>query len=147
MRYGWNLRAGQWQLLRKAISGCSWSRTYLEEDYASQVPTISGVYLICASTQRIPISGTLMDRMYNVIYTGQSSNLRKRFRKHVQGYGNVVRAKTTFGRLDFWFSPITRTRLSEVEQLLLDTFGPTANVNNVKARIGNPVPAGRVMGV
>ena len=147
MRYGWNLRADQWQMLRKAISGCSWSRTYLEGDYAAQVPTISGVYMICASTKRIPIAGTLMDQMYNVIYTGQASNLRRRFRGHVQGYGNVVHAKTTFGRLDFWYIPIKRPRLSEIEQLLLDTFGPTANVNNVKARIGDPVPAGRVMGV
>ena len=149
MRYGWSLKEDQWKTLSKAVSGRTWSRTYLESDYTDRVPTSSGVYLICAGTKNIPISGEVMDLLYNTIYVGQASNLQKRFRDHVKGYGNVVPAKDAFRRLDFWYSTIERTQLTDIEQLLLTSFGPTANLKNAKhlmARIGNPVPAGRITG-
>ncbi len=88
-----------------------------------------------------------MQHMYNAVYAGQTSNLRQRFRQHVNGYGKVVPAKDAFRRLDFWHASAQRTDLRDIEQLLLDTFGPTANVKNVKARIGEPMPAGRINGV
>jgi hypothetical protein len=88
-----------------------------------------------------------MERLYNAIYAGQTTNLRQRFRKHVQGYGDVVHAKNAFRRLDFWFASVESADLNDIEQLLLDSLGPTANVKNVKARIGEPVPAGRITGV
>ena len=146
MRYGWSLNPKQWQDLREAVSDCDWRRTYLEADYATQVPTISGVYLICASTGRIPIRGGVMEKLYNTVYAGQASNLRQRFRQHVQGYGKVVTAKNAFRRLDFWYTSVASADLRDIEQLMLDSFGPTANVKNVTARLGEPVPAGRVKG-
>ena len=145
MRYGWSLSADQWHNLRRAVSNYDWHQTYLEGDYATQIPTTSGVYLICASTQRIPIEGSVMQRLYNAIYAGQAFNLRQRFRQHVQGYGKVVLAKNAFRRLDFWYSAVERGKLTDVEQLMFDAFGPTANVKNVKARIGDPIPAGQTI--
>ncbi len=147
MRYGWSLNLEPWQALDKAVSHCEWHRTYLDPDYATQVPTFSGVYLICASTSRIPIQGAIMKRLYNTIYAGQTSNLRQRFQRHIQGYGEVIRAKNTFRRLDFWFASVDNADLDDIEQLLLDSFGPAANIKYVKARVGEPVPAGRITGV
>ena len=146
MRYGWSLNDDHWQNLRREISGYDWTRTYLDQDYAAQVPSASGVYLICASTKRIPISGGVMEQLYNTIYAGQAMNLQRRFRQHVRGHGNVVRAKEPFRRLDFWFTEVPRGNLNHIEQLLLDCFGPSANIKNVKVRIGDPVPAGRYIG-
>ena len=87
-----------------------------------------------------------MEHMYNAIYVGQARNLRQRFQRHVQGYRDVVNAKNAFRRLDFWYTSVESDALNEVEQLLLDSFGPSANIKNVRARIGEPVPAGRITG-
>jgi len=143
VKYGWRLDSNYWQDLRNEIDGLTWKRLYLEKDYAPQVPSSPGVYLICASAKDIPIKGQVMERLYNALYAGQSINLHRRFGDHLRGYGSVLKAKSAFRRLDFWYSELPKTRLSEIEQLLLVAFGPTANVNNVKAKIGNPVPAGQ----
>ena len=151
MRYGWNLKSDKWHNLERAISRYNWSRAYLHKDYTTTVPENSGIYVICASTENIVMNNALLSRTYNAIYTGQSKNLRRRFTDHIQGYREVKRAEDTFGRLDFWYSTIEQSRLSEVEQLFIDTFGPSANVINAKVQIcspvmgqmGNAVPAGR----
>lgn len=146
MKYGWRLEAHKWQKLRHAARDCNWRRVYLERDYVSQVPARSGVYLICAAPDRIPVTGNIMERLYNAIYVGQASDLRSRFRQHVRGYRKVVCAMSIFRRLDFWYSEVPEADIGGLEQDLLDTLGPTANVKNVKARIGEPVPAGRTRG-
>ena len=147
MKYGWSLDALRWKSLETAAQYCEWSRVYLERDYASQVPTDCGVYLICACPTRIPVEGRIMEYLYNAVYAGQASNLRKRFRQHVRGYGNVRDAIPIFRRLDFWYSQIRDDDIDNLEQCLIDALGPSANVKNVRARIGNPLPAGRATGV
>ena len=143
MRYGWQLEAESWRRLAERVNEYQWKRTYLEEDYIQSVPTRPGVYLICASA---PLIGQVMERLYNTVYAGQASNLRRRFRTHIYGYGHVAKTKVTFRRLDFWYSELSSSDLNETEQLLLDAFGPSANVKNVVASIGDPVPAGRIQG-
>jgi hypothetical protein len=87
-----------------------------------------------------------MERLYNTIYAGQTTNLHRRFRSHISGYGAVRSAKSIFRRLDFWYSEVASAELDHIEQLLLETLGPSANVKNVKAKIGEPIPAGRLIG-
>ena len=87
-----------------------------------------------------------MEHLYNAVYAGQTKNLNRRFKEHVSGYGRVDAAKKIFRRLDFWYSRVEDYDLDELEQILLDTIGPTGNVRNVKARIGLAVPAGRLEG-
>ncbi|MCY4274671.1 MAG: GIY-YIG nuclease family protein [Gammaproteobacteria bacterium] len=146
MRYGWNLDPERWHDLERTISKYKWTRAYLERDFATSVPEESGIYVICASTSNIVANNNrLLKQAYNAIYAGQSTNLRRRFGSHVRGYGEVKRAKNTFGQLDFWFSTIEKPFLSDVEQLFIDTFGPPANEKNVKVHIGNPIPAGRIL--
>ena len=147
MQYGWSLQIKHWRELAKAVSGCKWHRCYLERDYAIKIPTSTGIYLICACARQIPISGKVMEHLYNAVYVGQTSNLQRRFREHVRVQrGRILDAKKIFRRLDFWYSELSRDHLSETEQLLVDAFGPTANVKNIKARIGEPVPADPAIG-
>lgn len=147
MKYGWSLDNQKWKQLQDAVKHYDWNRVYLGSDYAPQVPTRCGVYLICASPKMIPIDGKVMTYLYNAIYAGHSLDLRRRFRDHVRGYRDVVHAESIFRRLEFWYSEFERRNLIEIEQLLVDTLGPTANGKNVKARIGEPIPAGRMIGV
>ena len=149
MRYGWSLEIGDWQALRNAIQHLEWRRAYLEHDYAARVPQRSGVYMICASTKNLPDGHKIMERFYTAIYVGQTINLRQRFNQHIPGAKKVVSARRVFRRLDFWFSNLEVSRLTDVEQLLISTFGPPANEINAKAipaRVGGPLPAGRIMG-
>ena len=142
MRYGWNLDSASWGRLKQMVDAREWKRVYLEELYISQVPSSPGVYLICARAQDVPLSGKVMELLYNAIYVGQSKNMRTRFRNHLAGYRNVQVAKLTFRRLHFWFTELNIQDLDNVEQLLLETLGPSANAINVKAKVGQPVPAG-----
>lgn len=146
MNYGWRLELECWQRLRVAIETFRWQRVYLELDYARQVPKTAGVYLICARAKEVPISGTVMKQLYNTVYVGQTIQLKRRFKDHINGYGNVRNALKIFKRLDFWYSELNADSLDEIEQLLIDAFGPAANINNVKAKLGNPVPAGTPIG-
>lgn len=146
MRHGWSLVQSDWQKLREQLAGHTWRRAFLESDYVRSVPKTSGVYLICASTKTVPIDGRIMQLLYNAIYAGQALNLNKRFRDHVRGYGNVIAAKMIFRNLDFWYCTLERENLSDIEQRLLTVFGPSANVKNVIYQIGDPEPAGRILG-
>jgi hypothetical protein len=143
VRYGWSLDKNEWNKLREKLTSVEWKRTFLENDYRATVPNTAGVYLICVSTSEIPIFGRVMQELYNAIYVGQSKNLKGRFAQHVRGYGRVKPAISIFRRLHFWYAEVAPDGLDDIEQLLLDAFGPPANDKNVKAKIGSPVPAGR----
>ena len=143
MRYGWSLDSALWRQLQARVAKFPWNRVYLERDFQSRVPSGSGVYLICANTRHIPINGKVMERLYNVIYAGQTKDLRRRFREHAYGHGQVLKAKGIFRAMDFWYTELDAAYLSEVEQLCIKAFGPAANGKYVRAKIGEPVPAGR----
>ena len=143
MRYGWSLDSALWRQLQASVAQFKWSRVYLERDYQSRVSIGSGIYLICANTKSIPIDGKVMERIYNVLYVGQTKNLRRRFGEHARGHGQVLKSKDIFRQMDFWYTELDTAQLSDIEQLLIRVFGPPANGKYVKAKIGDPVPAGR----
>lgn len=143
MRYGWSLDSVLWRQLQTRVAQFKWNRVYLERDYQSRVSSGSGIYLICANTKSIPIDGKVMERIYNVLYVGQTNNLRRRFREHAHGHGQVLKSKDIFRQMDFWYTELDTAQLSDIEQLLIRVFGPPANGKYVKAKIGDPVPAGR----
>lgn len=144
MRYGWQLDKSRWEELADTCRDREWTKTYLEDVYKSSIPKTSGVYIICASLRYVLPPSSLRDDLYNAIYVGQATNLRRRFTQHVRGYRNVPKALEAFKRLDYWFTEVGLAELDDVEQSFLDTLGPTANDKNVRAKIGRPIPAGRV---
>ena len=136
-RKGWSLVESDWKRLSDLAVDRPWHRTYLEKDYQSRVPKVSGVYLMCVEA---PIGGKVFDRLYNSVYVGQAINLRNRFNDHLRGYGDVVFAKATFRRIDYWYTRAELAELSELEQCLIDALGPSANRGNaLRARSGEPI--------
>jgi excinuclease UvrABC nuclease subunit len=140
MRYGWSLEPEDWLILNQLLSESKWIRVYLEREYKDKVPTRSGVYIIRGKTNAIGNMGAAINSLNNAVYIGQSSNLKNRFQDHVVGYGNVIKAKLTFRRLEFWWSEVSREELNKYEQALVNALGPSANeVNVIKAKVGEPI--------
>jgi DNA sulfur modification protein DndB len=149
MQRGWKLDPEAWKFLYSDVLNREWRKTYLEETYQYVLPEVAGVYLICAAARDAHISRPEADKLattlYNAVYAGQATNLRRRFLQHVKGYGNVTRAKSVFRRLHFWFAEAESRSLDRVEQGLISALGPTANDKNVVRGIaGEPVPAGSI---
>ena len=146
MRYGWQLDVSFWNRLSLTCGTQDWKRIYLEDTYKHSVPRDSGVYLICTSAQDgLTVTGAaarLFKVLYTAVYVGQAINLRRRFEGHVRGYGNVLKARSIFRRLDYWYTCVIAGELDDLEQCLIDAIGPAANDQNVQARVGEPVPAG-----
>lgn len=142
MRYGWSLDSHDWAGATACIQALNWHRVRLSADHRDSVPAAPGVYLMCASGFPL-IEGRV--ELYNAVYVGQSRSLRQRFLTHcTHPSPEVRRAKECFGAgLHYWYTRLTLDRLDEVERLLISVFGPSANmVNGVRARIGDPRPAG-----
>ena len=152
MKYGWSLQLSKWQELRRKVHECDWKRVSLDSGYGFWVPESSGVYLICTNLNGVPVKGGVMDRLYNAIYAGRSTDLRRRFREHaaVRRYPHrnpsLRDAIFTFDKLDFWYSECNSTHMADIERVLIDALGPPANRKRVRGKIGNAVPAGRRTG-
>jgi hypothetical protein len=144
MRYGWTITHLPWKQLEELFGEQKWANVPLDASARRSIPNQAGVYLICAGLKHVPVNGRPMQKLYNVIYAGQARNLRQRFAQHVAGFGDVVAAKRTFRQLDFWYTGAPQEALSELEQRLIDAFGPPANNRNARARIGEPIPAGQI---
>lgn len=140
MKYGWSLDISEWKALRVLLSEVVWHRAYLDPVHRERVSCNSGIYVICGITDGIVNIGIDKRGLKNAIYIGQSSNLQRRFSDHVRGYGNVVKAKEIFIRLEFLWTEIPQENLDTFEQALVSVFGPSANeINIIRAKIGQPI--------
>ena len=144
---GWSIEPHCWEDLARFLfkHEQKWVRHYLEQEYILSVPETSGIYLICSSLEYLHLKGDgeIMNRLYNALYVGQSKNLQKRFCQHLRSNSKKIgNARYIFRRLEFWYSKCNPEHLDDFEQLLLNALGPTANDINVKAKIGESIPAG-----
>lgn len=140
MKYGWSLDVTEWRALRVLLSEVVWHRAYLDPVHKERVSSNSGIYVICGVTDEIVNIGIEKRGLKNAIYIGQSTNLQRRFSDHVKGYGNVVKAKEIFIRLEFLWSEIPQENLDKFEQALVNVFGPSANeINIIRAKVGQPI--------
>ena len=142
MRKGWSLEAEQWEQFIAVLTGTSWTKCFLEPTYQDVVPTSSGVYLICA---RPRVVLTHFPLLYEVIYVGQEGvSLRRRFLEHCNRPKlEIQKSRGCFGLpLDYWFCPAISTDLDKLEGVLIDSFGPPANlVRKLTVRLGPAQPA------
>jgi excinuclease UvrABC nuclease subunit len=140
MRYGWSLDEIDWVNLQRLLTDTKWNRAYLETVFKDRIPNESGIYIICSNTVSMGNLGPAVSSLNNAIYVGQSTNLKNRFTDHVNGYGNVVKAKLIFRRLEYWWTLVDSEKLNLYEQVLVNALGPSANeVNVIKAKIGQPL--------
>jgi len=144
MRYGWALEETRWKPLWLSMSGLQWNSLSLLRTNGALIPESCGVYMICASPMRAS-EKVRVPPLYNAIYVGRSSNLRKRFGQHCTGYGEVRQAKRTFRELNFHYTVAADEDAKRLESLLIDALGPSANLvgGQIKARIGKAQEIGR----
>ena len=142
MRKGWSLDPDQWQLCVSLLTGTQWGKCFLESLYRDVVPEASGVYLICARPQKI---GRRFPELYEVVYVGQDGvSLRRRFLEHCnRPKPEIARLRRCYYMpLDYWFCQAPSEMLSRLEGVLIDSFGPPANLQRkLTARLGPAQPA------
>ena len=146
MRYGWVDVREEWDRLEAICPDLKWRKVLLSSNHKSSVTDKAGIYIIAAPPpgEAKRLAG---GKLYNAVYIGQATNIATRFSDHcVRPSPAVARIKRCWkGRLDFWFSIVDEERLDEVEALMIDCFGPTANLQSgakaIKGKVGAPVPA------
>ena len=148
MRHGWSLEYEWWAQLEKALPASAWQKVrfrLLDED---SVPSSPGIYAMSAGTP-LHVDGdgmSLFRQLHNVLYLGKSTNLRARFKQHVvTPKAELKQAMVCYGAPSFWFITVETARLDELEGLLIECLGPSANkkrnLQYIGATIGKPVPA------
>jgi excinuclease UvrABC nuclease subunit len=138
MRYGWSLSRRDWRDVAALCSGKEWKKVPFAEVSRDQVPRRPGVYAICTTGTRF--SRGLFSKLYNAVYVGQAENLRRRFLDHCQRPERELRSVIDcFSDLDYWFAPTDISEISQMETVLIDCLGPSANrQRGISARVGPP---------
>jgi hypothetical protein len=62
-----------------------------------------------------------------VIYAGQSTSLRRRWREHHGSQEANPGLQWLDRKTEFWWKPVPVDQLDEVEAALIDNLGPSAN--------------------
>jgi len=148
MKHGWSLDVLEWRRLQDLLSKreIKWKMCGLDSAYRTIVPKRSGVYMLCCFP---PACGRMFKfnnlRTLNTVYVGQAKSLRERFKfwqsfqkkkePSISGVENISPKGGTFiyqqfknaEDMFFIYSLCPSDNLSEVEGLLIDCFGPSAN--------------------
>jgi excinuclease UvrABC nuclease subunit len=144
MEYGWKIQADSWERLRHVMVSARWRKVPMSITSQLSVPEGAGVYMLCSSVPNL-VSTMLPKAIYNVLYVGKTNGLRRRFGDHCRRPDeNIAALKAVYSQaVEFWFSPIELTRVADVEAVLIDCFGPSANRQSgeIKGTILEPVPA------
>jgi len=145
MQYGWSANKVIWANLAQALPvTIHWRLVQLRSNNSSSVPDQPGVYVICGPTP-VPCTVEQID-LYNALYVGQTTKLRKRFRDHcLDPADNISALKACWGtRLDFHLAVLPPASLDKIEGLLIESLGPPGNRkrgNRIMAHIGPAQPA------
>ena len=148
MTYGWTLSRKCWGRLFSAIGQRSWRKVPFSILEKSGVPDSYGVYVFCAKPfpMKKAAARHLLNRLFNAVYVGQATNLRQRFVSHCsRPMDPMIAVRDCFSHtLEFWFTKLdSLEELCEVESILIECLGPTANrqkgpVFNGKVCAGRP---------
>lgn len=129
IRYNWPLHKDDWDKLPEEIYETDWQSRPLGHASKRSIPAITGVYMMCVRIPQASHFARPFTEMTTVIYVGKSKNLRNRYENHLNTPSPKVRAarETYADSLRFWFLGLPENRISEIEALLIDCFGPPAN--------------------
>ena len=141
MRYGWSLDRSTWSE-RVACTHAS-AGAYvpsLSPLSRSHVPERSR-HLRDLHTRHACLPRSLLGKLYNAVDVGQAIDLRQRFLAHARSPGRELqRAHNAFQVLDFYFMTASLEDLNQLEALLIECLGPSANQRaGIAARIGEPI--------
>ena len=153
LNHGWQLDHQIWQQIPyDLINSQSWRYVGFTGNEAVVIPEGKpGVYAFCTS----PVgrrflqehsTNDLFSNLLTPIYIGKTDNLRRRFLQHCRSPSpKLSEARQCFGdSMLFWFHPMNQEQISEVEAILIQCFGPTANerTEKIKGILGNPISIG-----
>ena len=130
IRYGWPLQTGSWRRLPEVISNNpAWQSRPLSHASKGSIPATTGVYMMCVCPPMMHQMRNPFASLINVIYVGQSKNLRTRYQNHLNTPSAKVRAaRSTYAdSLRFWFLQLPANEIRVAESILIDCFGPPAN--------------------
>jgi len=144
LRRGWSLNIQDWRELAVLLTGTKWNSVPFDETARVLVPQKPGVYMIVAKSPVIRLDH--FNSLRTPLYIGRSkSSLRTRFSQHIKIPQERVRSIHEFCPLiavQFLFTLVSRSEVCTLESLLIDCYGPSANIIRGKARLGTPIPAG-----
>ncbi len=148
MKKGWNLDKQEWCDLERLIDSLEWKRVPFHESFDDQVPSTSGVYMICGNTPFL--SAFPFSEFHNVLYVGLSrTSLKNRFRTHcMRPDVNIKSAKALYGyvsnKMRYYFAKVSADKVDVLEGRLIDCFGPPSNrqSGSVRGRVRSSKPAG-----
>lgn len=128
MDHGWSLSKKHWNELAQIIKDTVWARSSLHHLYQDLIPETAGIYMICSKVKCI--TQDPFNKFYNVLYIGQANPLRRRFLEHCRNpQKEVHKAKQCFTiPLDYWYTTVPQEQLDRIETLLIDSLGPSANL-------------------
>lgn len=122
---GWSLDPNAWNelanLLSQRQSGC----VKFIAAFTNNIPQSPGVYIFCLSP--LPESKGFIAQLYNSVYVGQATNLRQRFKNHLDGKTSVEPILRSFTNLDYWHISCDKDELDWLEKRLYDVLNPMSN--------------------
>ena len=130
LRYGWPLHQSDWSNLPlDLVDSISWKSVMLGHSEVRSVPSESGVYIMCAKPPLISLESSPFGHLYEAIYVGESTDLKRRFREHLNTPSKKVRAarKCYPGSLTFWYHLASSQQIKQIESRLIQCLGPPAN--------------------
>ncbi len=152
MRKGWSIDREDWEQLHKVVPDeQDWKTVSLVLNERDMVPAVPGVYAICASgplASRTP-PRTLFNTCLTPLYIGRTeSSLQNRFASHCSRPSQrLEQAQRCFcdGSLTFWYVPVQRRSIRNVEAWLIKCYGPPVNMRaetfRLEAKLKPPVRA------
>lgn len=125
----WSLVDEPWLALRELLlsEGLTWSKAPFQKAAVNSVPTVPGIYLVCAMSL-VPFV-SLNPQPMNIIYVGQASNsIRERFNYHLSSNAKpkMKKARSIFGN-NLVFCWTQSAKFAEIELMIYEAFGPPIN--------------------
>lgn len=144
MSHGWSLDRKDWVGLSELLAGRQWSHVRLGELYRDSVPQKSGLYVLCTAPP--DLNGKAFLRLYNSVYVGKATILRRRFIQHCMNPSpDIAQAMLCFGDLEFWFTLCREEQLDILEGRMYQCLRPSANriypAHTILATVGEGRPA------
>jgi len=130
LRYGWPLHQVDWRNLpTDLVKSMSWKSVILGHSEVRSVPSESGVYMMCAKPPLTTSESAPFGLLYEAIYVGESINLKRRFREHLNTPSNKVNEarKCYPASLTFWYHLADSQQIKQIESLMIQCLGPPAN--------------------
>jgi len=144
LRNGWSLDISDWRYLAEMLARKRWDKVPFDKSAQVQVPSLPGVYLIVAQSPCLTIPPC--NSFSTPLYAGKSgTSVKNRFTHHIKS--PEVRVKLIHelmpsANIWFYFTLTDKSKVSALESILIECYGPSANVIKGSARLRDPIAAG-----